>query len=126
MQIDNEVFEKRLPEAISWEDEAFRFCEFRGIDAEGLHIPSVFLDCIFDRCDLYLSLFNNATFVGVRFKDCNFRGCSFLGCRFVECVFENCRFTADNVGGECRFDDSRWYACTQHGTQGLGADLASA
>jgi len=126
MQVDYEVFEKHLPETISWEDEAFSFCEFRGIEAEGLHITSVFLDCILDRCDLYLTLFNSATFVGVGFKDCDFRGCSYPGCRFVECVFENCRFTADKLGGACRFDNSRWYACTQRDTHGLSADLAPA
>lgn len=124
MQIDNEVFERRLPKKIPWGDQAFRFCEFRDIQAEGPHITSSFIDCIFDRCDLYWALFNIATLVGVTFKNCDFRGCSFAGCRIVECTFENCRFMDDNLGGGCSFD-SQWYGCRQLGTEGLSVEFAA-
>lgn len=126
MTISYRVFEARPSEEIPWEDddEVFVFCEFRGIHGEGLHISSAFLDCAFDHCDLYLSLFNVVTFVGVKFRHCVFRGCSFADCRFVECIFENCRFTADNLGADCRLDESRWYGCTQSDTEGLGSEFA--
>ena len=125
MQVYSEVFQKHLPKAISWSDQAFGCCEFHGIDGEGLHMTSSFIDCIFDRCDLYWVLFNTTALVGVKFRNCDFRGCSFSGCRIVECTFENCRFMADNLGGDCHFNGSRWYGCTQRGTDGLSAELAS-
>jgi hypothetical protein len=40
-------------------------------------------------------------------------------------VFEDCRFLPDNLTGSCSFDDSRWYGCTQRGTEGLSAEFAS-
>jgi len=126
MHVTNEVFEGRLPKGISWEDQVFNFCEFRNVQGEGLHIASAFLDCTFTQCDLYWTLANIATFVGVKFQDCQFRGCSFSGCRFVECAFEGCCFMDDNLGGSCNFDGSRWYGCKQNGTNGLSLQFAFA
>jgi uncharacterized protein YjbI with pentapeptide repeats len=125
MQITNKVFETRLPRDMSWEDQVFQFCEFRDIQGEGLHITSAFLDCTFSQCDLYWVLGNIATFVGVTFRGCTFSGCSFSGCRFVECTFQDCRFTKSNLGGNCSFDGSRWYGCTQSNTDGLSPEFAS-
>lgn len=125
MPIIGEVFEKRLPRGTTWDEQAFQFCGFRGMGDGETHISSIFVDCNFDGCDLYLVLFNIATFVGVTFKNCTFRGCSFPGCRIVECKFENCRFTVDSFGGDCRFEDSRWYGCSQSETFGLSPLLAT-
>lgn len=125
MQITNEVFETLLPKGISWEDQVFQFREFRGIQGEGLHIASAFLDCTFSQCDLYWVLANVATFVGVTFHGCAFRGCSFSGCRFIECTFQDCRFTESNLGGSCIFGGSRWYGCKQNNTDGLATRFAA-
>jgi fluoroquinolone resistance protein len=125
MHVTNEVFKVHLPKSITWEDQVFQFCEFRGIGGEGLHIASAFLDCSFSKCDLYWTLANIATFVGVTFHGCVFRGCSFSGCRFVECTFQDCLFTESNLGGKCSFDGSRWYACKQSNTNGLSTQFAS-
>ncbi|WNL45777.1 hypothetical protein RKE25_20575 [Dyella sp. BiH032] len=123
MQIDNEVFENCLPKGVSWDEQAFVFCEFRNIVGEGTHISSIFVDCGFDQCDMYWGMFNIATFVGVSFRHCVFRGCLFPDCRFVECRFEACLFTVDSFGAGCDFRDSRWYGCTQDGTHGLSTAL---
>ena len=44
MQVTSEVFEKGLSEGITWEEQVFIFCEFRGINGDGLHVTSAFLD----------------------------------------------------------------------------------
>lgn len=124
MQIENETFERRVSKPLSWEDHVFRFCEFRDIDGQGLHITSDFIDCKFENGDFYLALFNVVTLVGVTFKNCRFWGCNFSDCRFVECNFEHCEFTKDNVGGDCTFKESRWYACKQSATRGLSRKMA--
>jgi uncharacterized protein YjbI with pentapeptide repeats len=125
MQIENEVFQRHMTEPASWDEHIFQFCTFSRFDAEGVHVTANFIDCKFEDCDFYLALLNGATLVGVAFRNCQFSGCAFPGCRFVECTFDNCRFTADNLGGECRFDDSRWYGSKQRGTDGLGIELAA-
>ncbi|WP_423372883.1 pentapeptide repeat-containing protein [Dyella acidisoli] len=124
MQIENETFEHRLSKPLSWEEHVFRFCEFRDIDGQGLHITSEFIDCEFDDGDFYWALFNGIALVGVTFRNCRFRGCSFSGCRVVECSFEHCEFTQDNLGGDCTFRGSRWYACKQSATRGLSGEMA--
>ena len=123
MPIENEVFENCAPEEISWEDQVFVFCTFRGIRGEGLHNDASFIDCTFEQCDFYLCMFNVATLVGVTFKHCDFHGGSFAGCRLVECVFDNCNFGNDNMGGEWRADGSRWYGCSQRDCEGLDTEL---
>ena len=125
MPIINEAFEKRLPRGMDWDEQTFQFCEFRGMGDGETNISSVFVDCTFEECDFYWALFNISTFVGVTFRNCIFRGCSFPGCRIVECKFENCRFTVDSFGGDCRFEDSRWYGCSQSETTGLRFSLAA-
>ncbi|WP_425493841.1 pentapeptide repeat-containing protein [Dyella silvatica] len=125
MQIQSEIFEKDLPRHISWEELTFRFCEFRGFDMEGGCITSNFIDCTFEDCELYWGFFNGVALVGVSFRNCIFRGSFFSGCRLVECTFDNCLFTKDNLDGDCRFDNSRWYGCKQSGTEGLSIEWAS-
>lgn len=126
MQIESEVFSGHLTESASWEDDVFRFCTFSGLNEEGAHVTAGFIDCTFEDCEFYMALFNCATLVGVTFKNCLFSGCGFPGSRLAECTFDNCSFDADNLGGACRFEESRWYACKQRGTKGLRNELASA
>jgi uncharacterized protein YjbI with pentapeptide repeats len=111
MLIESENFEtqKSLPK--HWEDAVLRFCEIRGIQFDGGGPSGALLDCTFERCRWYWSLFNNATLVGVKFRGCEFAGVSFAGCRFVECVFEDCKFTVDSFNKPCRFDENSWYRC---------------
>jgi uncharacterized protein YjbI with pentapeptide repeats len=108
-----------LPSQVGWEDNCFCYCAFAGLHEDGGSIDSVFLNCEFARCEWYWGLFNLAIFVGVKFTDCTFRGTSFADCRFVECEFARCHFTTDTLGGNCSFEGSRWYSCTQIGTQGM-------
>jgi len=123
MPIDNEVFEGSL-EGIPWEEqELFIYCSFRQIEGAGICIEAAFIDCTFERCDFYLSMFNGATLVGVTFKNCAFHGGSIVDCRLVECVFDNCQFGNDNLGGELRLDGTRWYGCSQRGCEGLSHEL---
>jgi uncharacterized protein YjbI with pentapeptide repeats len=75
--------------------------------------------CVIEDSDWCWSLFNNATFVSVKFINCTFRGASFAGCSFTECSFVNCAFVKDNLGGDCKFTDNRWYACIQSGCTGF-------
>jgi uncharacterized protein YjbI with pentapeptide repeats len=124
MHFRSEVIHGQLAEPASWDEHVFQFCTFSGFDAEGTHVTANFIDCKFEDCDFYLALFNVATLIGVTFKNCKFAGCAFPGCRLVECTFDSCYFTMDNMGGECRFDDSSWYGCKQRGSEGLGVELA--
>ncbi len=119
MQINSQAFDRKVSAATGWEENYFWYCTFAGLDEEGGSIESVFLSCEFARCQWYWGMFNLAVFVGVRFTDCTFRGTSFSGCKFVECDFIRCHFTKDNLGGNCSFDDSRWYSCTQTDTRGI-------
>jgi uncharacterized protein YjbI with pentapeptide repeats len=119
MQVDDESFRNRLKKPVSWDEHTFRFCTFSSVEAAGAHITSNFIDSTLEDCDFYWALFNMATLVGVKFKNCRFRGAIFSGSLFVECTFENCEFTVDAFGGDCTFEDSRWYACKQWNTRGL-------
>lgn len=119
MQIDSQQFLGTLSKGVGWEENAFRYCTFEGLNEEGGHSTSVFLDCNFVRCEWYWGLFNCAVFVGVTFTECVFRGTSFSGCKFVECEFTRCQFVPDNLGRGCSFDDTRWYGCSKRETQGL-------
>lgn len=106
-----------LPEG--WDEGSFKYCTFRRLDIEGSGFGGVMVGCVIEDSEWYWSLFNTATFVSVEFKNCTFRGTSFSGCTFTECSFTNCSFIKDNLGGDCRFSDSRWYACTQAGCKGF-------
>jgi uncharacterized protein YjbI with pentapeptide repeats len=126
MQIDSQVFGRKLPKGTGWEENCFRYCTFVDLDEEGGGTDSAFIACEFASCEWYWGLFNLAVFVGVTFTGCTFRGTSFSGCKFVECVFVGCKFTRDNLDGHCSFDDTRWYACSQKDTQGLPQDVGHA
>jgi len=116
MLLQSECYDgtEKLPKG--WEDGVLRFCEIKGMHFDGRGLEGVFLDCTFEQCSWYWSLFNNATPLGVTFRSCEFSGVSFAGCRFVECTFEECRFTEDAFGKPCRFDGNRWYRCEFPGT----------
>ncbi len=106
-----------LPEG--WEEGSFKYCNFSNLIIDGGGLEGVLVGCIIETSDWYWSLFNTATFVNVEFKNCTFRGVSFASCSFTECKFIDCTFCKDNLGGECSFDENRWYACTQSGCTGF-------
>ena len=108
---------KSLPN--EWEEGTFKYCNFSKLDIEGPGFDGVQVGCVIEDSDWYWSLFNVATFVSVKFINCTFRGASFAGCSFTECSFVNCAFVKDNLGGDCKFTDNRWYACTQSGCTGF-------
>lgn len=107
---------------IEWKDEVFRYCQFNALDLEGEIFTGALLGCEFKASSFYLGLFNNATLARTRFEDCAFNGTSFKDCVLTECEFIRCHFAEDNMGGECQFDGSRWYACKQSECIGLDVD----
>jgi uncharacterized protein YjbI with pentapeptide repeats len=104
----------------SSEEAVFRYSAFEDFSFEGGHTDAAFLFCTFTRLKAYWGHFNLGVFLECRFEDCTFRGTAFSGCRFVECSFLRCHFVKDNLGGECSFEDTKWYGCTQSNSEGLG------
>ena len=111
MFAESERFESKQALPKGWEGGVFRDCDFIGLPFDGGGPHGVFVDCTFERCGWYWSLFNVATFIGVVFRECEFSGVSFAGCRFVACRFERCRFTNDAFEKPCSFTDNHWLAC---------------
>jgi len=112
------------PELSSLASEAnVRYETFENFATEGGVIDGVFLGCSFTNVDWYWGLFNMSVFVESTFQGCTFRGSAFSGCIFVECTFVGCHFVKDNLGGECSFEDSRWYGCQQSESTGLPASV---
>ena len=107
-----------------WDEAAFKYCNFRELKVEGPGFGGVLVGCVIEDSDWYWSLFNTGTFFNVEFRNCVFRGASFAGCTFTECKFTDCSFVKDNLGGECRFTENRWYACTQSGCIGFTEPVA--
>ena len=107
----NERFESAADLPSGWEDGILRYCEIAGINFEGRGLEGVFVDCTFERCTWYWSLFNCATLVGIKFRQCEFAGVSFSGCRFIDCKFEECSFSKDAFEKPCSFRENSWYGC---------------
>ncbi|AXK71272.1 hypothetical protein DWG18_02515 [Lysobacter sp. TY2-98] len=103
------------------DDSVLRYCELAVPSIEGGHIGSAFLFCTLHGIDWYWPHFNLGLFVGCTFTGCAFRGAIFSGCRFVDCRFEDCTFGPDNLQGECEFNETVWYGCTQKNCIGLGS-----
>ena len=117
MLLQSESFESKASLPEDWEDGVLRYCKVAGIDFDVPGPEGVYLDCTFERCKWYWSLFNCATFVGVIFRHCDFAGVTFAGCRFVECRFEACTFSNDSFGKPCTFNDNTWHGCVLVETQ---------
>jgi uncharacterized protein YjbI with pentapeptide repeats len=115
----SETVEAQNYATVDWEDNHFKFCQFRNFSVDGKHITSDFLDCSFVALDWYWGLFNLANFVNCEFTDCVFRGTAFSGCKFVECILTNCQFTKDNLGGNCDFDGGIAYGCIVNACEGF-------
>ncbi len=107
-----------------WEEGTFKYCNFSNLEMEGGSVSWVLVGCVIETSEWYWGIFNTATLVSVVFKNCVFRGTSFAGCTFTECQFIGCQFIKDNLDGDCSFDDSRWYACSQSDCIGLGDGIA--
>ena len=94
-----------------WGDRVFRYCTFKGIKIDGGHIDSVFLSCEFHEMYWYWSFFNQALFINTSFTACRFGGVSFADCVFVECEFDHCSLEKNNLGGDCKADNTKFYGC---------------
>jgi uncharacterized protein YjbI with pentapeptide repeats len=98
----------------------FRYCRFDKLQENqtGL-VDSDFLNCTFKNCDFYWSAVPVVLFYACTFENCTFRGVSFRGCTFVSTSFTDCTFTRSNLGGDCSFDETKWFDCSQLGCSGL-------
>lgn len=113
----------KLPDLAS--DHVFRYCKFHKLE-DSREIEATFLSCDFTNCDFYWALFNVASFFRCKFENCIFAGASFADCRLMECAFVKCSFTKDNMGGDCSFENTKWYGCSQtdrSGLEKLAADI---
>lgn len=124
--VESTDFERNKSLPKGWEEGTFKYCNFRNLDIEGAGFGGVLVGCVIEGCEWYWSLFNTTTFVSVKFENCVFRGGSFAGCSFTECQFIGCKFIEDNLGGDCSFRESRWYACTQSACIGFVDEVPSA
>lgn len=98
----------------------FKYCSFSDLtDGFQASVEADFLSCTFNGVEFYWSLFNSILVYDCTFENCSFRGASFADSRFVDCKFINCQFTPGNIGGDCSFDSSKWYGCTQLNCIGL-------
>jgi hypothetical protein len=109
---------------VDTEEIVLRYCTVGGFSIEGGHIDGALLFCTLSDIENYWGLFNCCVFVECRFERCIFKGTSFRSCKFVECNFVECQFVQDNLNGDCSFEDSAWYNCTQTGCVGLSKDAA--
>lgn len=110
-RIEDEINQDNVGK-ISWDEEIFKFCEFKDFEFSAVHIDADFIQCSFEGLDWYGGLFNICNFIECRFENCVFRGSTFADCKFVQCSFKNCRFEEDNMGSPCTFDRSKFYDCT--------------
>jgi uncharacterized protein YjbI with pentapeptide repeats len=102
------------------DDHVFRYCRFERLGADVIHeVDGSYIQCTFADVDFYGTLFNAALLVDCLFERCTFSGVTFASCRLLACSFDNCTFQPNNLGGECSFDESLWYGCTQSNTIGL-------
>jgi len=104
----------------------YRYSTIEGFSVNGGHVDAAFLFCNLCELDVYGCIFNLCVFVDCTFENCTFRGTAFPGCKFVDCTFTGCQFIQDNLGGECSFDDTRWYGCTQSACEGLDGHVPRA
>ena len=90
---ENRVFEKNsfsetgLPKG-EYESCKFRNCDFPDGDLSGV----IFIDCVFENCNLSLTKVRNTSFKTVRFISCKLLGLNFSDCNpfLLSLYFENC------------------------------------
>lgn len=122
---DCDVFSNPADLATRLEDSIFRYSALTNFSIEGGHATAIFSSTTFDRLDWYWGLFNACLFADCRFENCTFRGTAFPDSRFVDCSFFRCRFVRDNLDGECVFENTKWYGCTQSDCEGLPSVVAA-
>jgi uncharacterized protein YjbI with pentapeptide repeats len=121
MLIDDEKFHDGRSIVNQSSEPVCRYSSFSDFSVEGGEIAGAFLNCEFSNIDWYWGIFNICVFVACRFEGCTFRGTSFPDCRFVDCEFTRCEFVQDNLGADCKFENSKWYGCSQNECEGLKA-----
>ena len=118
-----QTIEEKSVKATEWDENYFKYCDFREFSIEGGVVSSDFVGCSFKDVEWYWGLFTLSNFIDCRFADCVFRGSTFADCRFVDCTFANCRFIKDNLDASCSFERTVAYSCSVEGGEGFNAEL---
>jgi uncharacterized protein YjbI with pentapeptide repeats len=109
--------------AIDWDENHFKYCEFKTFSVEGGLVCSDFVSCSFRDVEWYWTSFSGSNFIDCQFKDCVFRGTTFPDSRFVECRLAHCRFIKDNLGGDCGFSNTVAYKCSVERCEGFEVEM---
>ena len=96
-------------------EHVFRYCYFEGIkDLElqlGVSIESSFLCCTFRECTFYEPFFNDNLFFRTKFKKLHLSRGLFPNLLLRLLRVHGLPIGKRQHGGECLFDDVRWYDC---------------
>ena len=92
MKIRSETIGKGNFAGVEWDENHFKFCEFRDFSIDGQVICSDFVTCSFSNVEWYWGLFSASNFIDCEFSGCIFRGCDFPDSRFVDCKFTKLSF----------------------------------
>lgn len=117
------IYDKNDVYNINWEEDCFKYCEFKDISLEGEHITADFSSCTFQNVELYWGIFNIVNFVDCKFINCVFKGTSFSDCKFVECELSHCYFIKDNINGDCTFERTISYNSKLKSCKGFNVKL---
>ena len=74
----------------SIEDIEFNGCKFINVDFSKYPLKNIsFIDCIFEKCNLYGSSFIEKGINRTKFDRCNMVGCDFISCNFNDVIILN-------------------------------------
>jgi len=93
------------------ENACYLDCVFSGLVAEGAYVvSSLFVNCAFEKTDLYWCHAFACHFIDCRFVACDLRG-NFDHAAFVRCRFQKCDWGPNNLGGETVWDNATAIEC---------------
>lgn len=97
--------------ALLVEDACYLDCAFSSLVAEGAILSSsLFVNCTFDKTDLYWCHAFACHFINCSFVSCDLRG-NFDGAKFIRCRFSACDWGANELGGETVWEDTLAIEC---------------
>ncbi len=123
MTVRSETFTTNNLVEMEWDESYFKFCNFEGLFIRAQLVCSDFHSCSFKKVDWYGCLFSGCNFIGCSFVDWTFSGSSFPDSRFIDCELVNCKFIQDNLGGECKFSNTKAYGCSIENSPGFRPGL---
>lgn len=88
----------------------YKDCRFENFDCDTIR-DADYKSCTFNNITFYWTLFNLTHFTNCHFSNCTFQGVNFADCTFLECVLEHCKFTTDNQGRKCHFENLTVIKC---------------